>query len=108
MKELIKDGAKIAEAINVLHEAGLLAWEKNQAEDAQATLTFMLREPSGGNGVVVLSASRYDEIEDEEMAVDLTYYRDTDAHVFREIHARTVYGEKPETLEVGASRRVKK
>ena len=103
MKELTKDGAKIAEAITVLEKAGLFAWEKKVGDFAQATLTLQLRDADMGDKdseeeVVVLSAIPHIDylqllFDQGYEATDVTCYSDADANVFPQIYARTVWKE---------------
>jgi hypothetical protein len=59
MKEQMENGAKIADAIQVLVDAKLLTFKKNEAEDAEASLKLHLRAADVGNTdeeVIVLAA----------------------------------------------------
>ena len=95
MKELMENAAKIAEAIKVLTEAGMLTWKKNDAGDAQADLKFSLRAADLENTdeeVIVHAVLQYDPTEGSEMGTDLTYYTYQDGHPFTALHNTTVYG----------------
>jgi hypothetical protein len=95
MKEQMENGAKIADAIQVLVDAKLLTFKKNEAEDAEASLKLHLRAADVGNTdeeVIVLAVLRFDETEQSEMGTDIIYYTDQDAHPFTALHNTTVYG----------------
>jgi hypothetical protein len=108
MRELVNDGKKIAKAVMVLQEAGLLDWEKDDAENARATLTLLLCEQDDEQDepVVVLSClvADPDEPQDSEMAASLTCFAETEAHVLRDVYSRVVWGEKKQR---GTARRKK-
>ena len=95
MQEQMENGAKIADAIQVLVDAKLLTFKKNEAEDAEASLKLHLRAADVGNTdeeVIVLAVLRFDETEQSEMGTDIIYYTDQDAHPFTALHNTTVYG----------------
>jgi hypothetical protein len=102
MKELMENGAKIADAIQVLVNAKLLTFKKTEVEDAEATLKLHLREADHVGDtddevgteepVIVLATLRFDEAEQAEMGTDIIYYTAKDAHPFTALHNTTVYG----------------
>jgi hypothetical protein len=97
MKELMENGAKIAAAIQVLVDAKLLNFEKNEeAEHAEASLKLHLRAADFGDTdeeVIVLAVERFDEAEQNEMGTDIVCYTEQDAHPFTALHNKIAYDE---------------